>query len=273
MIGNITKIRLRSYICASSDVFLPSISSLTERISRETGPGHSRSMNSSLFWTRKAVINSILLRETCLSTTRLVVFDGLCQPRDESYRNDERWSPWQNWLEENCVCSSDPTTKWERLEEEEDELYSMFAMRRYWWREDDLTSPSIHVSMFDSHRGLINKYDIGVAALISRLTSPVSLEHPATTMAATRRHHYVRGRRDENTNVPRQDAGDFPGEIFGVVNVLRKTAQSSAFTARVMAGTRDSEAKFRRIAMGGASRKRERLPVVPLWRLESPTSQ
>ena len=28
MIGNITKIRLRSYICASSDVFLPSISSL-----------------------------------------------------------------------------------------------------------------------------------------------------------------------------------------------------------------------------------------------------
>ena len=30
MIGNITKIRLRSYICASSDVFLPSISSLTE---------------------------------------------------------------------------------------------------------------------------------------------------------------------------------------------------------------------------------------------------
>ena len=29
MIGNITKIRLRSYICASSDVFLPSISSLS----------------------------------------------------------------------------------------------------------------------------------------------------------------------------------------------------------------------------------------------------
>ena len=28
MIGNITKIRLRSYICASSDGFLPSISSL-----------------------------------------------------------------------------------------------------------------------------------------------------------------------------------------------------------------------------------------------------
>ena len=28
MIGNITKIRLRSYICANSDVFLPSISSL-----------------------------------------------------------------------------------------------------------------------------------------------------------------------------------------------------------------------------------------------------
>ena len=30
MIGNITKIRLRSYICASSDVFLPSISSLNQ---------------------------------------------------------------------------------------------------------------------------------------------------------------------------------------------------------------------------------------------------
>ena len=29
MIGNITKIRLRSYICASSDVFLPSIAVLT----------------------------------------------------------------------------------------------------------------------------------------------------------------------------------------------------------------------------------------------------
>ena len=32
MIGNITKIRLRSYICASSDVFLPSISSLEEGV-------------------------------------------------------------------------------------------------------------------------------------------------------------------------------------------------------------------------------------------------
>ena len=34
MIGNIpvTKIRLRSYICASSDVFLPSISSLRVRV-------------------------------------------------------------------------------------------------------------------------------------------------------------------------------------------------------------------------------------------------
>ena len=30
MIGNITKIRLRAYICASSDVFLPSISSLKQ---------------------------------------------------------------------------------------------------------------------------------------------------------------------------------------------------------------------------------------------------
>ena len=29
-------------------------------------------------------------------------------------------SPRQNWLEENCVCRSDPTTKWERLEEDEE---------------------------------------------------------------------------------------------------------------------------------------------------------
>ena len=46
--------------------------------------------------------------------------DGLCQPRHKSHRNDERRGPWQNWLEEDCVCRSDPTTKWERLEEEED---------------------------------------------------------------------------------------------------------------------------------------------------------
>ena len=39
--------------------------------------------------------------------------------RHESHRNDERRCPWQNWLEENCVRRSDPTTKWERLEEEE----------------------------------------------------------------------------------------------------------------------------------------------------------
>ena len=49
--------------------------------------------------------------------------DGLCQPGHESHRNDGRWSRWQNWLEQNnydyCVCRSDPTTKWERLEEEE----------------------------------------------------------------------------------------------------------------------------------------------------------
>ena len=47
--------------------------------------------------------------------------DGLCQPRHESHRNDKRWSPLQNWREENCVCRSDPTTKWERLEEEEED--------------------------------------------------------------------------------------------------------------------------------------------------------
>ena len=47
--------------------------------------------------------------------------DGLCQPRHESYQDNRRWMPWQNWLEENCVCRSDPTIKWERLEEEEDD--------------------------------------------------------------------------------------------------------------------------------------------------------
>ena len=30
--------------------------------------------------------------------------DGLSQPRHESYRDNKTWSPWQNWLEENCVC-------------------------------------------------------------------------------------------------------------------------------------------------------------------------
>ena len=48
------------------------------------------------------------------------VMGVLCQPRHESHRNDARRSPWQNWLEENyCVCRSHPTTKWERLEDEE----------------------------------------------------------------------------------------------------------------------------------------------------------
>ena len=42
----------------------------------------------------------------------------MCQQRHESHRNDERRGPSQNWLEENRVCRSDPTTKWERLEEE-----------------------------------------------------------------------------------------------------------------------------------------------------------
>ena len=37
MIGNITKIRLRSYIFASSDVFLPSISSLIHIIMCTSG--------------------------------------------------------------------------------------------------------------------------------------------------------------------------------------------------------------------------------------------
>ena len=33
------------------------------------------------------------------------------------------------WLEENCVCSSDPTTKWERLEEEEG--HASFILKLY----------------------------------------------------------------------------------------------------------------------------------------------
>ena len=32
--------------------------------------------------------------------------DGLCQ--HENYRDNKRRSPRQNWLEENCVCRSDP---------------------------------------------------------------------------------------------------------------------------------------------------------------------
>ena len=44
-------------------------------------------------------------------------WDGLGQPRHGN-RNDGRRGPWQNWLEENCVWRSDPTTNWERLEEE-----------------------------------------------------------------------------------------------------------------------------------------------------------
>ena len=40
--------------------------------------------------------------------------DGLWQPRHESYRDNRRWSLWQNWLEENCLCRSDPTIKWRR---------------------------------------------------------------------------------------------------------------------------------------------------------------
>ena len=53
--------------------------------------------------------------------------DGLCQPRHESHRNDESRAPWQNWLEENCVCRSDPTTNCERLEEEEEANVTQYA--------------------------------------------------------------------------------------------------------------------------------------------------
>ena len=62
--------------------------------------------------------------------------DGLCQPRHESHRNDERRGPWPNWLEENCVCRSVPTTKWERLEEEEvlsvDDAWSSSTISVLW---------------------------------------------------------------------------------------------------------------------------------------------
>ena len=79
-------------------------------------------------------------------------------------------------------------------------------------------SPSIHLSMFDSHRGLINKDDIGVAALISRLTSPISPERPRDNnggdATSPLRQDDRGGRRDETTNAPQQDAVHFPGEIF-----------------------------------------------------------
>ena len=45
--------------------------------------------------------------------------DGLCQPGHEGKRNNKRGSPRKNWQEENCVCRSDPTPTWERLEEED----------------------------------------------------------------------------------------------------------------------------------------------------------
>ena len=31
---------------------------------------------------------------------------------------NKTWSTWQNWLDDNFFCRSDPTIKWERLEEE-----------------------------------------------------------------------------------------------------------------------------------------------------------
>ena len=39
----------------------------------------------------------------------------------DRHRNSKGGCPRQNWLEENCVCRSDPTT-WEQLEEEEAKL-------------------------------------------------------------------------------------------------------------------------------------------------------
>ena len=68
---------------------------------------------------RKTDSGDCTTRETKARKTEAEM-DGLCQPRHESHRNDERRGPRQNWLEEDCVCRSDPTTKWEQLEEEEE---------------------------------------------------------------------------------------------------------------------------------------------------------
>ena len=45
------------------------------------------------------------------------------ETREPSKRRKTRsmQDPRQDWLEENCVFRSDPTTKWERLEEEDEE--------------------------------------------------------------------------------------------------------------------------------------------------------
>ena len=47
--------------------------------------------------------------------------DRQCEPRHESHRDNKRWSSWQNGQDENCVRHSDPTIKWERLEEAADD--------------------------------------------------------------------------------------------------------------------------------------------------------
>ena len=39
----------------------------------------------------------------------------------------------KNWLEENCVCRSDPTTKWEQVEEEEESLKGKSRVGCYFW--------------------------------------------------------------------------------------------------------------------------------------------
>ena len=68
--------------------------------------------------------------------------DGLRQPRHESYPDHRIWSPWQNWLEQNCVCRSDPTIKWERLEEKRKESKKIISRSFVWpvslcWRRAD----------------------------------------------------------------------------------------------------------------------------------------
>ena len=49
--------------------------------------------------------------------------------RHESHRNNERWIARQNWLEENCVCRSDPTTKWERLDKQSGAVCELVLVR------------------------------------------------------------------------------------------------------------------------------------------------
>ena len=97
--------------------------------------------------------------ESCTVPHCYVVIPNRCnlvdpivhQPRHESHRNDERCSPWRNWLEENCVCRSDPTTKWERLLFDPDENYIFleFPGHRRLCRQKDIS----HIEIPSGHSG------------------------------------------------------------------------------------------------------------------------